>query len=328
MKTKLILNWTTIFVVFTIIFNLNSLDAGDQSIVRAKPAPFAKLKHKMQERRALKAPNVQEVANRSASTNSAGRNPSCRPSCQPKRPELICAEVPERPPLIYAEVPPRPAPQLIYAEVPPRPVQQLIYAEVPPRPAPQLIYAEVPPRPVQQLIYAEVPPRPAPQLIYAEVPPRPVQQLIYAEVPSRRPVVRYIYDCPPQPVCHEANRQHVAVRTHNLHHRVHYVQNVQQPVFVGGFPQQMGFTNHCGAQPGFAPQGWGWNHAHQQWGQGQWGQQWSTPTQVYSRPYHNPHDPSGYGWGQHVAQNAYAIGYNIGTSNYDRAIGRWGHRVW
>lgn len=159
MKTSFFASWAAFVAVFTMIFNINPLFAGGKEPqFRAEPVRKEPLRavgrFLFGPQEEVKTPNMDELAARSSSTSGTRRYPCCRPSCQPKKPPLLTAEVPPPPPLLTAEVPPPPA--LLIAEVPPPNVSTLLMAEVPPPPA--LLIAEVPPPAPPQVRYIQLPP--------------------------------------------------------------------------------------------------------------------------------------------------------------------------
>lgn len=323
MKNQFFSYWTAIIVVLILNFNLNHfVYAGDSSPkIRAEKVPAincvgrALFGPKTEE---IKAPRMDDLAKNPAP--SARRYPCCKPTCAPKKPPLLTAEVPPPPPLLTAEVPPPPT--LLVAEVPPVPTPELLVAEVPPAYSPELLVAEVPlPR---ELLTVEVP-SVEHELLVAEVPPPPPPIVNYIRLPcppedSYR--VARATDCPRGHdicTCHDRGVRFVEDRRAIVDHPV-YVEtpvlpvreplclNGDHPGFIGnpGFVnnqwQDPGFINHGfvgGHHPGFINNGLVGGHP-QQFGGDNYGRAMA--------------------WGHHVVNNAYNIGYGIGTNAYD--IGR------
>lgn len=314
MKNQFFSCWTAIFfAVFTTQIKLNHyVYAGESSPkIRAEKIPPLKkvgraiFGPKVGE---IKTPHVDDLAKNPAPSASARRYPCCKPTCVPKKPPLLTAEVPPPPPLLTAEVPPPPT--LLVAEVPPVPTPELLTAEVPPAYIPELLVAEVPPP--RELLVAEVP-SVEHELLAAEVPPPlpPIVNYIRLPCPPEDSYrVNRETDCPrghDMCTCHEQGVRFVEDRRVLVDHPGYVETPVlpfrQPPCFNGGHPGFIGNPGFVG-HPGFVNNQWqdpgffGGNH--QQFGGDNYGRAME--------------------WGHHVVNNAYNIGYGIGTNSYD--IGR------
>lgn len=287
MKNQFFSCWTAIIVVLTLNFNLNQfVYAGDKAPkFRAEKVPAIKKVGRAlfgPKKDEIKTPSVDDLAKNPTPNTSVRRYPCCKPTCAPKKPPLLTAEVPPPPPLLVAEVPPVPTPELLVAYVP-EPVP-LLEARVPEPYHPELLEAHVPSA-TSVLLTAEVP------------PPLP-------------PIVNIIrLPCPPQPACIEDDvsyRKKVYVdRTEDRRIIVDRPVYVDQSVMYQ--PPQPYYQSGCynGGHPGghhqvpmfqgHPPGGFVGGHPHHQSGGG------------------------AYGIGQAIGHYNYDVGRGIGINNVNRS---------
>ncbi len=328
MKKKFFLNWVMFFcITFTYFFNVNKIEAGDTPKFRAKPVPRAKkvlfpniraFQKKMKEGR-VNAPSIDDEAK---NPTLVERTTRCVGNCHPKRPPLITTEVPPPVPLLVTEVPP-PVPLLV-TEVPP-PVPLLV-TEVPPTRPLTLLVAHVPETSKPELIQAFVPESENLQLIVANVPDGRVELIQPGPIPEAEVVVNYIQlPCPPVQECVEDVRRVQVVNREQVQPVYPVYQNVErgacrdnrqmyQPQPPVGVPYGNQFMNDIPCQ-----NNWQTQRQEPRFHQGgnQFGGQ--RPIQNGGQSRGGNYDRA-MAWGHYVVNNAYGIGYGIGTNAYD--VGR------
>lgn len=321
MKNKFLQSSMAFFAMITLMFNLLSVsaEAGDQT---PKKKPFAGLFKK-------KAPNIDELAAKPAATSRPSTVSSCTPA------QCCKTRVVERPRIVYKDV-------IVEVE---RPVIKETEVEYPVyKPVPKIVEVDIPVyRPVPRVIDVDIPVyKPVVKEVCVDVPVyKPVAREVAVPIPvyAPQPVQTAQYCPPPAPVCPPGSYPVINGYTHvrtwsdgrqqvmgyypsrEVHHSGHYsgqVVNVQMPRQVrsdygnvryvappqencnqrfiqhGGHPQG-GFY---GGQPNF--HGGHQMHPGVQHGGGNYDRAMS--------------------WGHHVVNNAYGIGYGIGTRAYD--VGR------
>lgn len=304
MKNSLFKSWVTYFYVSVMFFNLKpTAYAGGDDV------PKFRAKYQAEEiplinrigrgifgPGKLQAPHIDDESKNPVKLNARQSSGVCHPKRRPPTP-LLVAEVPPPIPLLVAEVPPAPIQRLLVAEVPSVRHQELLVANVPSS--------------LDVMIVADVPDPLPPIVNYIQLPCPPVEDC-----------------CPPEPgpteiYVEERQRVNRHQRHRHVEHQERFVQ--EQPFFQDGFVQQPIFQDqfncHQGGFPGnhFAGnQVWQQNGGHPGWQQGQQ-QGWQNGGHQGVQQGGGNYDRA-MAWGHHVVNNAYGIGYGIGTNAYD--IGR------